>query len=188
MKLRQRVPGDVRALELRAKELLFAFVFLLGLFLPGAVFGAPSDQGSATPKVEMIDVLYFRDGGTTGFAMKVNGRLEHFCLDGRMSTTPKTRHIFLGATHPTAPEATRTAIAGEEESRVLGILDAWLNSELSTAEQSALLAGDAPRDSIEKTKMWWTLRVREQLKNRRGKTSKRAAGGGSSTSCKASLS
>lgn len=163
-------------------------VLLLSLLLPIPIFGASSDQGTVAPQVEMIDVLYYRDGGTTGFIVRVNGELEHFCLDGRMSTAPQKRHIFLGATHPTAPGATQVAIAGKEEFRVLGILDAWLNSQLSTADQTALLAGDAPRDSIEKTKMWWALRAREQLKNRPGKTIKRAAGCGSSTSCKASLS
>lgn len=58
----------------------------------------------------MIDVLYYRDGGTTGFEAEVDGKRTLFCLDGRMrirvdpsSDIKLVYHVFLNATHPEHP-------------------------------------------------------------------------------------
>jgi len=133
-----------------------------------SVFGDGNKDISHT-EVKMIDVLYYRDGGTTGFITKVDGKKELFCLDGRAVSGIISKpqwHVFLDATHPTHVGAKKVPIGGKEEARIITILSSWINSELSTLEQKELLHGQAPRTDLQKTKLWWAMRVRARLASR----------------------
>lgn len=120
-------------------------------------------------EVKMIDVLYYRDGGTTGFVTEVDGRRELFCLDGRAvsgSIFKPQWHIFTDVTHPTHAGAKKVPIGRDEEIRIITILSTWINSELSITEQKELIQGKAPRTDLHKTKLWWAMKVKKQLVSR----------------------
>lgn len=126
---------------------------------------ADSTQGIS--EVKMVDVFYYKDGGTTGFEVEVNGVLEHFCLDGRMGHVDREhRHVFLNATHPSHQGAIKVQIGSAEEVRVLAILNIWLDAELSHSVQHLPLEGDSHSLTIEETKIQWALKVRDILRSR----------------------
>lgn len=118
-------------------------------------------------QIRMIDVIYYKDGGTTGFILELNGIEERFCLDGRMESISGTqRHVYLNATHPSQAGAKMLPIGGDEEAMILSILSNYLDSELSAEEQSRLLQDPDRKFSPLMTKLWWTLRVKETLRSR----------------------
>ncbi len=143
------------------------FILLTVMFCPACpAFGNDMDVFLSGP-VRMIDVLYYRDGGTTGFIVEVNGIEERFCLDGRVeSISGPQRHVYLNATHPSQDGAKEIPIGGDEEARILSILSTYLDSELSAEEQSRLLEDPDRKFSLHLTKLWWTLRVKETLRSR----------------------
>ncbi len=153
------------------------FEFLLitcGTFNSGLVL---ANQNSETPplSVKMNNVLYYRDGGTTGFEAEIDGHKELFCLDGRMapaSGSTGQRHIYLNATHPSHIGASKIPIGGKEEARIIAILSTWIDSELSHAKQQELLDGSAPRTDLKETKLWWALRVKKDLESRQSAPNK----------------
>ncbi len=129
---------------------------------------ALANQNTEAPplSVKMDDVLYYQDGGTTGFEAEVDGHKELFCFDGRMvpaSDSLGKRHVYLNATHPSHVGASKIPIGGKEEARIITILATWIDSELSHSKQQELLQGSAPRTDLKETKLWWALRVKENL-------------------------
>jgi len=84
--------------------------------------------------VKVLDVAYWKDGGSIGLVLSdANGREHAFCLDGRSLPTKEhpdeqgTRNLFLGATHPTRKGAKAVARRGPEESALYGVMLRWAN-------------------------------------------------------------
>lgn len=143
---------------------LWFLITLISLTL-APVYG-DSNLEDFRPDVKMIDVYYFRDGGTTGFAAEVDGTSEQFCLDGRAVSAGIAHpqwHVFLDATHPTKAGAKKVAIGGKEEARIITILSAWINSELSATEQNNFVNEGTFRTDRHKAKLWRAMNVRDRL-------------------------
>ena len=72
---------------------------------------------------EIIRTIMFRDGGTIAIVIEDSmGSSLPFCLDGRINRPSKTRHIYIGATHPSEPKAKQVPISSAGEKAVLTIL------------------------------------------------------------------
>ncbi len=122
--------------------------------------------------VKMLDVMYYRDGGTTGFEAEVDGKRRLFCLDGRArigidpgSDIKPVYHVFLNATHPEHPNAIKIPIGGKEEAGILAIISTWIDAELSPSAQHKLLESNVPL-TRHQTKLFWAMKVLERLKKR----------------------
>lgn len=120
--------------------------------------------------IKMVDVMYYRDGGTTGFVAEVDGKRVLFCLDGRarLGTDPDIKpvyHVFLNATHPGNPNAIKIPIGGKEEARILAIISTWIDAELTPSAQHKLLKSNAPKTK-QQGELLWGITVRERLKKR----------------------
>jgi len=120
--------------------------------------------------VEIIDILYYRDGGTTGIIIKDSyGKNFSFCFDGRLQEVNKTnkRHIYLGATYPTDPNAQKLLIGGAEEKSILKILRNWVAGKIPKEEQVKLSnINTVVGLSEEELKIYRVLKIIGILENR----------------------
>ena len=155
-------------MNIRALIIFSGIMMAMGTIMFSSVLGGENKEMQRL-EVKMIDVLYYRDGGTTGFVTEVDGLMELFCLDGRAvsgSISKPQWHVFTDATHPTHAGAKKVPIGGNEEARIITILSTWINSELSIPEQKELIQGKAPRTDLQKTKLWWAMKVKRRLVSR----------------------
>ena len=123
--------------------------------------------------LEIIEVVFYSDGGTTGVISKdTNNKDFIFCLDGRMQINEigkelEPRYIYIGATYPTRPNAQKISIASEKEKAILYILQDWANKQVSKEEQIRLLnIRTVVGLSEEELKIYRILKIIKKLEDR----------------------
>jgi len=78
--------------------------------------------------VKVSEVFYWKDGGSIGIEVTdAKGKKHLFCLDGRSLKENGTRNLFVGATYPSRPGATKVDYRGPEESALYGVMLRWAN-------------------------------------------------------------
>ena len=100
---------------------------VLGLFLPVAVKKAGIHQDGGTIAIVLVDHM---------------GREYSFCLDHRLEgleerSTPK--HIFIGDTYPTKPDAKKIPFNSRIERALITLLQAWADRQAGRKEQAEIL-------------------------------------------------
>ena len=101
-----------------------------------------------TLPIDVLEADTLKDGGT--IEMKISdtlGKTLSFCLDHRL-TVKKPYHVFLQADNSAAICSKEVPIGGQEEKALVLILQGWLDSKLSQAEQEKYLS--KPFDSSQK--------------------------------------
>jgi hypothetical protein len=79
---------------------------------------------------EIIKAMMFRDGGTIAIVIEDGmGSSLPFCLDGRIKRPSPLRHLYIGATHPSEPQAQQVPIGSAAEKAILTILKEATMSE-----------------------------------------------------------
>lgn len=125
------------------------------------------------PPIEIKDILYYQDGGTTGIIlMDSRGKTFYFCLDGRLRVQESGKalepyHIYIGATHPEGPGAQSIPVGGKEEKSILKLLQIWLDDQVPAQEQEKLFNTTSVINlSEEEIAAYRVIRVIESLKAR----------------------
>jgi hypothetical protein len=79
---------------------------------------------------EITRTIIFRDGGTIAIVIEDGmGSSLPFCLDGRIKRPSPLRHLYIGATHPSEPQAEQVPIGSAAEKAILTILKEATMSE-----------------------------------------------------------
>lgn len=79
---------------------------------------------------EITRAMMFRDGGTIAIVIEDGmGISLPFCLDGRIKRPSPLRHLYIGATHPSEPQAEQVPIGSAAEKAILTILKEATMSE-----------------------------------------------------------
>ena len=111
----------------------------------------------------IVDVLYFRDGGTVGVILEDEKKKRtSFCFDRRLGSETPNR-IYVGATHPENKGAKLVEKGSSLEETILFGLRKALDVKHSPSEQKKLLRKESAADlQGEETKIWWILKALEQ--------------------------
>jgi hypothetical protein len=98
---------------------------------------------------EIVDVQYYRDGGTIGVKAKdSNNQVIQFSLDNRLNT--KTRqYVYLGAMHPSDANAIKLNKGSTTELAVIKLLRSWLKKEIPSVENIQSDEANIPDDLIQ---------------------------------------
>lgn len=133
----------------------------------------PSGTIQLYPPIEIKEVMYYRDGGTTGVILiDKNSQEFQFCLDGRMQFGEEVEpyQIYVGSTHPEGTGAESIPIDGVEEKSLLKILEYYIDQKLSLFEQEKLIKCLYPLDlsnlSEKEIELARIMAIIETLKNR----------------------
>lgn len=122
--------------------------------------------------IEIEEVQYFEDGGTTGVSMTdADGRSFSFCLDGRLrlqnADMNEPYYLYIDSTYPTDSNAVKVAVGGGTEAKVLLLLQDWVERNVSEDKESELTNAEIRTDWTEEDwNIWRIIHVIETLSKR----------------------
>lgn len=158
---------------------VFTLICLGCLVLAGCTGEGPSPKPIAKPSTPKLkNLVYFEDGGTTGFVLEKDGTEISFCFDGRLETKTPCR-IFAGATHPESEDAELVVVGSDREKELIRLLHAYLNSEYTKQKQAELLSKgswELPKPEAHAWKLLQAIDAWERVVKKQGTTNKPDAG------------
>jgi hypothetical protein len=119
-------------------KLIFALALPV-LFIASARSNAPGLPHLAEP-LHIVEINSYQDGGTVSVVLEDANRTQLVCcFDGRVQSSAAAlpepphamQHMFIGATHPSRPEARSLPLWGSEERQLVKLLDHALADSLS---------------------------------------------------------